>query len=83
MIQPVTLGSAGLFFAVLYLRYRRRPQTAARRTRQQQRKAAKLLIGALVAWLAIHYSLQRTLAKMDGTDQEPSLVERAVSLWSK
>jgi len=83
MIQPITLLTAGLFFVVLYVRFKSRPKDGPRRTRQQQLKTAKLLFAALVAWLAIQYSLRHTLAKMDGTDQEPSLVERAVSFLSK
>lgn len=82
-MQPVTILGLGLFFAVLYLRYRGRQRNAACSSRQQQLKTVKILLAALVAWLAVHYSLQHTLAKMDGTDQEPSFVERAVSFWSK
>jgi len=83
MIQPITLFAAGLLFLVLYLRFRGRPKDGPRRTRRQQFKTAKILLAALAAWMALHYSLQHTLAKMDGADQEPSLLERVVSLWSK
>jgi hypothetical protein len=87
MIQPITLVTAGIFFAVLYLRYRSRPPSQSkdgpRRTRKQQLKTAKILFAALLAWLAIHYSLQHTIAKMDGADHDPSVMERLVSLLSK
>jgi hypothetical protein len=83
MIQPITLLTAGLFFAVLYLRFKSRPKDGPRRSRQQKLKLAKVLFAALLAWMAIHYSLQHTIAKMDGADQEPSLLERAVSFLSK
>ena len=83
MIQPITLLTAGIFFAVLYARYRSRPKDAPVRTRQQQLKTAKVLAAALLAWMAIHYGLQHTIAKMDGTDQEPTLMERVVTYLSK
>lgn len=82
-MQPITVLMMGLFFAVLYLRYRGRQRNAARSNRQQQLKTVKILLAALAAWMAVHYSLQHTLAKMDGTDQEPSFLERVVSFWSK
>ena len=40
---------------------------------------SQIFIAPTVAWLAIHYSLQHTLAKMDGADTEPSYLERAVT----
>lgn len=83
MIQPITLVTSGLFFVVLYLRYRSQPKDGPRRSRQQKLKTAKILFAALLAWMAIHYSLQHTLLKMDGTDQDPSLMERMVSFLSK
>ena len=83
MIQPITLITAGIFFLVLYLRYKSRPKNGPPRTKKQQLKTAKLLFAAILAWLAIHYSLQHTIAKMDGVDQEPSFVERAVAFLSK
>ncbi len=83
MIQAITLLTAGIFFVVLYLRFRSRPKDGPRRTRQQQFKTAKVLAAALLAWMAIHYGLQHTIAKMDGTDEEPTLVERVVTYLSK
>jgi hypothetical protein len=83
MIQPITLVTAGIFFAVLFLRYRSRPQNGPPRTKQQRLKAAKLLLAALAAWMTIHYSLRHSIAKMDGVDQQPSLVERVISFFSK
>ncbi len=83
MIQPITLITAGIFFVVLYLRYKSRPKDGPPRTRKQQLKTAKLLFAAILGWLAIHYSLQHTMAKMDGADQEPSFMERAVAFLSK
>jgi len=79
MPQPITILTAGLFFVVLALRFRSRPKDGPARTNRQRLRLAKFLIAAIVAWLAIHYSLQHTLAKMDGTDTEPSYLERAVS----
>jgi fumarate reductase subunit D len=82
-MQPITILMMGLFFAVLYLRYRSRQRKATRSPRQQQLRTVKFLLAALAMWMAVHYSLQHTLAKMDGTDQEPSFLERAVSFISK
>jgi uncharacterized membrane-anchored protein len=79
MIQPITLLTAGMFFLVLWLRYRNRPKNAPRPTKQQQLKTVKVLLAALVVWMAVSYSLRHTLGKMDGNDQEPSLMERVVS----
>ena len=83
MPQPITLVTAAIFFVVLFLRYRSRPRNGASRTNGQKLKTAKILLAALVAWMAIHYSLQHTLAKMDGSDPEPSFMERIVSFLSK
>jgi len=82
-MQTITLVTAGIFFAVLYFRYRSRPKDGPRRTRRQQFKIARILLAAIVAWLTIHYSLAHTIAKMDGVDHEPSLAERLVSFLSK
>ena len=83
MPQPITLLMMGICFALLYVRFRNRPKDAPRRTRKQHLKTAKILFGALIAWLAIHYSLQHTLAKMDGGDTEPSTMERLVGFFNK
>jgi hypothetical protein len=83
MIQPITLLTAGMFFVVLWLRFRSRPKNAPRRGKQQQLKTVKVLLAALLAWMAVSYSLRHTLGKMDGTDQEPSLMEHIVSFLSK
>jgi len=83
MIQPITLLTAGVFFAMLYWRYRGQPKDGPRRTRKQQLKTAKVLFAALLGWLAIHYSLQHTIAKMDGAAHDPSMMERLVTLLSK
>jgi hypothetical protein len=58
----------GLFFAALYLRYKSQPKDRPRRTKQPTLKTAKSLFAALLAWMAISYSLRHTLAKMDGAD---------------
>jgi hypothetical protein len=83
MFQPITLITAGICFVVLFLRYRSRPKDAPRRSRQQKLKMAKVLVAALLAWITIRYSLQHTIAKIDGTDTEPTTVERIISFLSK
>jgi heme/copper-type cytochrome/quinol oxidase subunit 2 len=83
MIQPITIVTAGIFFLVLFFRYRGQPKNAPPRKRSQRLKLVKVLFAAILAWLAIHYSLQHTLARMDGADPEPSMMERLVSFLSK
>ncbi len=80
-MQPITLITAGIFFVVLYLRYQNRPKDGPRR-KQQMGKLVKVLLAAIVAWMAVSYSMQHTIGKMDGTDHEPSFMERAVSFLS-
>jgi len=83
MIHPITVLSLGIFFAVLYWRYRSRPKDAPPRSRQQKLKTAKVLFAAILVWMAISYSLRHTIAKMDGADYEPTLMERVVSFLAK
>ena len=83
MIQPVTLLGAGLCFAVLFLRYRSQPKDRPRRSPQQKVKTAKVLLAAFLAWMTLSYTLQHMIGKMDGTDREPSLIERVVRFLSK
>jgi len=79
MIQPITLLGAGLCFGVLYLRYRSQPKDGPRRTPKQKIKTAKILFAALLAWLTLSFTLRHMIGKIDGADQEPSLMERVVS----
>ncbi|HYL72738.1 MAG TPA: hypothetical protein VEU96_00955 [Bryobacteraceae bacterium] len=70
---------AGLCFGVLYLRYRSQPKDGPRRTTKQKTKTAKILFAALLAWLTLSFTLRHMIGKIDGVDQEPSLVERVVA----
>ena len=84
MIQPITLLGAGLCFAVLFLKYRSRPKGSPKRSTKQKLKTGKVLLGALVAWMALYYTLQHMIGNIDGAArQEPSLMERVVSYLSK
>jgi hypothetical protein len=82
-MQPITLLSAGLFLAVLWLRFQSRPKNTPPSSRKQKLKLTKVLVAALLAWVAIRYSLQHTIAKIDGTDQDPTTMERIVSFLAK
>jgi fumarate reductase subunit D len=82
-MHPITILLMGLFCAILYLRYRRRQRKATRTPRQQQLRTVTFLLAALFLWMAAHYSIQHTLSKMDGTEQEPSFLERVVAYWAK
>ena len=84
MIQPITLLGAGLCLGVLFLRYRSRPKDSPRRSSKQKLKTAKVLLAGLVAWMALYYTLQHMIVNLDGVaPQEPSLMERIVSYFSK
>ena len=82
MIQPITLLGAGLCLGMLFLRYRiQRSQPKDRPRRRPQRlKTAKLLLAAVVAWMALRFSLQHMIENIDGVAaHEPSAVERIVN----
>jgi hypothetical protein len=81
-MQPITLLGVLLCFGVLYLRYRSQPRNTPRRTGRQKIKTAKLLAGALLAWMAIGFALQRLNANLDGADPKASLMERVVQFLS-
>jgi hypothetical protein len=81
-MQPITLITAGIFFVVLYLRFQNRPKDGPRRGKQRKGKLVKVLLAAIVAWMAVSYSMRHTMAKMDGDDQEPTFMERVVSFLS-
>lgn len=83
MIQPITLLGAGLCFAVLFLRYRSRPEDSPPRSTKQKLKTAKVLLSAAVAWIALHYTLRHMIGSLDDAVVEPSLMERIVSYLSK
>jgi preprotein translocase subunit SecG len=82
MMQPITLLLAGLFFVVLYLRYRNRKKQGQTRKRRRPFMLAKVILVALLAWLIISYILQSLLDKMGGEDHQPSFMERVVSSLS-
>ncbi len=81
-MQPITIITAGLFFVVLYLRFQNRSKDGTRRSKSQKGKLVKVLIAAIVAWMAVSYSLQHTMGKIEGADHEPSSMERVVAFLS-
>jgi hypothetical protein len=83
MIQPVTLLGAGLCLGVLYLRYRSQPKDGPRRSTKQKLKTVKILAAAFLAWMALSYSLQHQMERIDGPAHEPSMMERIVAYLSK
>lgn len=84
MIQPVTLLGAGLCLGVLALRYRSRPKDSPPRTREQKLKTAKVVFAALMAWMALSYTLVHITENLDGVKaKDPSLIERIVFYFSK
>jgi hypothetical protein len=79
MIQPVTLIGVGLCFLLLFLKYRSQPKDRPRSSPKQRIKTAKMLLAAFVAWMALSFTLQHMIVKIDGPDtHEPSLLERIV-----
>ena len=82
-MQLITLLGAGFFFVVLYLRYKSQPKEQKKVNPARQFRTVKALVIALIAWLAVSFTLQHMLGKMDGADHEPSWWERVVSYLSK
>jgi len=78
VIQPITLITAGIALAVLYLRYKSQPANAQRTTTKQKLKLGKLLISALAALMAVGFAIQRLGHNIDGDNPEPSMMERVV-----
>lgn len=73
------LLSALMWFVLIGLRMHFIPPDKQKRTPQQRLKLVKVLLGALIALLAISYNLQRTSYSLDGKkDYHPSWVERVV-----
>jgi hypothetical protein len=83
MIQPIALAGAGLCLWVLYMRYRSTPKNRLKSTRAQKLKLAKVLIVALLALMAITYSMRRLGDNLDGKVHERTLVERMVTFLTK
>jgi len=73
-----------LFFAVMALRLKFLPRDTRKRTPRERLKLVRVLVAALVAWMAVHYQLQRTNHSMDGKGAyEPGVLERIVMSLSK
>ena len=82
MIQPISLLGVVLFFGVLYLRYKSQPKNQPRRTKKAKLGTAKILLVAILAWMAIGYTMQHSIGQMDGADHAPSVMERVVTFLS-
>ena len=83
-MQPITLLGALLCLFVLYLRYQASKGTAKKRNPKQVLRTAKVLGAALLALLALTYSLRRTEHSLTSKSAyEPSFMERVVTYFSK
>jgi hypothetical protein len=79
-MQPITILGACLCFWVLYLKYRSRRKDRLSKNPKQRLRSVKLLLAAFVAWMALSFTLQHMMAKIDGPDTRgPSLMERVIS----
>lgn len=78
-MQPITLLGVLLFVGVLALRYQSQPKNSPPRTRGQKIKTAKILFAALLAWLAVGFSLRRLNSNLDGIAPEAGLMEARFS----
>lgn len=77
------LLSALLWFVLIAIRMRLMPPDKTKRTTQQRLKLIKVLLGALLALIAISYNLQRTNYSLEGKkDYQASWVERVVMALS-
>jgi heme/copper-type cytochrome/quinol oxidase subunit 2 len=83
MLQLITLLGVGLYFVLLYFRYRSQSKQQPRRNILETLMTAKVLLIALAVWLMVSFKLQHTLAKLDGTHSEPQLLERIASFFSR
>ena len=83
MIQPITLAGTGLFFWILYARYRGTPKGQRKSTREEKVKLAKVLIAALLALMAIVYSMRGLGNRFEGKSHEPTLLERVVGFLTR
>jgi hypothetical protein len=82
MIQPITLLGAVLCFWVLYLKYRSQPKDRPRSSPKRRLGVVKMLFAAFVAWMALSFTLQHMLAKLDGPlTPEPSMLERVITFF--
>jgi hypothetical protein len=82
-IQPFTILGAVLCLWVLYAKYRNRPKDQPKSTIRQKTKLAKMLIGALLALMAITYSMRGLGDSLDGKPHEPTLGERVITYFAR
>ena len=82
-IQPITILGAVLCLWVLYAKYRSTPKDQRKSTIQQKIKLAKILIGALLALMAITYSMRGLGDSLDGKTHEPTLAERVITYFAR
>ena len=82
-IQPITLLGAVLCFWVLYVKYRSTPKDQQKSSLRQKIKLAKMLIGALLALMAITYSMRGLGDSLDGKQHEPTLAERVITYFAR
>jgi uncharacterized membrane protein YsdA (DUF1294 family) len=72
-----------LFFAVMALRIKFLPRDTRKRTPEERLKLVRILIAAVLAWMAVYYQLQRTSHSIDGKGPyEPGMLERIVMALS-
>jgi hypothetical protein len=82
-MQPITLLGAAICFWVLYSKYRNAPKGQTKSTRRQKIKLAKMLVGALLALMAITYSMRGLGDRLDGKPHEPTIAERVITFLMK
>ena len=82
-MQLITVLGMGLCFAVLYLRYQNQSKNRTRVTKPGNLRTVKILVGAVLAWLTLSFTLRHMIGKIDGADHEPSTIERVVSYFSR
>ncbi|HLJ48475.1 MAG TPA: hypothetical protein VKU01_20815 [Bryobacteraceae bacterium] len=82
-MQLITVLGVALCFGVLYMRYQNQSRNRAQVTKPGNLRTVKILIGALLAWLTLSFTLRHMIGKLDGADHEPSSLERVVSYFSK
>jgi hypothetical protein len=83
MINPITLLGAALCIGALVLKYRSQPAGAPKSSPKKIRATAKILLGAILAWMSVGFALRHLSASIDGQHEEESTVERVVHFVEK
>ena len=82
MLNPVTIAGAMLCVAMLWLKFRNRGKK--RQPARPRLRAAKVLISAFLALLAVGFALRQLSSSVDGdASDQPSIAQRIFAAIAK